>query len=60
MLDKSVFNNLYWFLKLEFENDSNEEEVRKYFGAIGDELIEMGEEESPEATQDILSSIELR
>ena len=29
--DKKSFNQIYWFIKLESENDSNDENVRNYF-----------------------------
>lgn len=60
MNDKTLFNAMHWYLKLESENDSNEDAVRNYFLEIAEELMEMGQVESPEDTEDILSSIQLR
>ena len=60
MKDKTIFNNLYWSFKLESENDSNQEEVQKFFTESLEELMERGEEESPDHADDILSAVQLR
>ncbi len=57
MKDKTIFNNLYWSFKLESENDSNQEEVQKFFTESLEELMERGEEESPDHADDILSAV---
>lgn len=60
MKNKISFNNVFWYIKLESENDSNDEDVRKYFLDLLEELVEVGEEESPEVAADVKSAVELR
>jgi hypothetical protein len=60
MKNKISYNNVYWYIKLESENDSNDEDVRKYFLDLLEELTETGEEQAAGTTADIYSAVELR
>lgn len=42
MKDKENFNSIYWSLKLEAENDENDNIVRNYFKIVLNKLMEIG------------------
>jgi len=57
---KICYNQCFWFIKLESENELNDAECQKYFADFLTELMDTVEEKAPEIAADCQSAVSLR